>query len=130
MLPDKPSELIRLALQDLELCEESPLYEVDMNVYHEPEDSVCAVCWAGSVIAQTLKGDIFETLGPRDFPEDEEKLYTLDLLRQGAVGSALDMLEVPWKGRGFISSVTYEESPNGFKRDMAYIAEELAHEGH
>ena len=53
-LPDKPSELIRLALSDLEKCEGDSRYEVDMNEWHVPTQKghVCYVCLAGSVMAK------------------------------------------------------------------------------
>lgn len=38
VLPDKPSELIRLAIKDLETCEASEKYAIFMGAWHEPVD--------------------------------------------------------------------------------------------
>ena len=56
-LPDKPWELIRLALHDLELCEASPRYKINMGTWHSADltkRNVCNVCLAGSVMAKSL----------------------------------------------------------------------------
>jgi hypothetical protein len=55
-LPDKPSDLLQLALDDLELCEKDRNYTIDMSEWHTPsqdESEKCAVCIAGAVIAKT-----------------------------------------------------------------------------
>ena len=53
-LPDKPSELIRLALADLRKCEADPRYLIDMAQWHRPVTSeLCHVCLAGAVMART-----------------------------------------------------------------------------
>ena len=71
-LPDKPSELIRLAIRDMQLCERDPRYNLNMNQWHSGGSSdgerVCQVCMAGSVMAKTLQvpiedyEDMIETL--------------------------------------------------------------------
>jgi hypothetical protein len=53
-LPDKPSELIRLAVKDMQLCEADPRYKLDMRSWHRPVEGACHVCMAGAVMAQTL----------------------------------------------------------------------------
>jgi hypothetical protein len=54
-LPNKPSELIRVALKDLEEAERDPHYEVEMCTWHRPSSTtgVCTVCLAGSVLAKS-----------------------------------------------------------------------------
>lgn len=75
-LPDKPSELLQLALNDLEAAEASGQYNIDMSYWHSPgpqgrpmrdfpghsgdnrdvyKNSLCTVCMAGSVLAMTLE---------------------------------------------------------------------------
>ena len=95
-LPDRPSELLRLAVNDLEKAERSPKYEIEMGHWHFPlDDDLCTVCMAGAVMAFTL-----------DVPHDEEyavlsrsfdadtrgKLHALDDFRRGYVGDALRIL--------------------------------------
>ena len=53
-LPTQPSELIRLALEDLRACERDDRYEVYMTYSHVPVEGVCHVGLAGAVMAQTL----------------------------------------------------------------------------
>lgn len=61
-LPDKPSELIRLALKDLRKTERQFWkYKIDMDIWHSGKTSTlsrCSVCLAGAVMAQTLKTPI------------------------------------------------------------------------
>jgi hypothetical protein len=52
-LPDKLSELIRVAVQDMEACRIDPRYKLDMSVWHIPRDGICRVCMAGAVLAKT-----------------------------------------------------------------------------
>lgn len=50
----KPSEVIRVALKDLERVEHNDLYQVDLGHWHKPIGSKCFVCLAGAVLAGTL----------------------------------------------------------------------------
>lgn len=105
-LPKKPSELIRLALDDLEKCEKDfDTYVIDMDVFHEPtlveykskaSGPLCAVCLAGAVMAQTFKiPPCVEThLGDFDFfsTADSGRLLALDCFRMGKIREALFIL--------------------------------------
>ncbi|MCY4259158.1 MAG: hypothetical protein OXC91_02685 [Rhodobacteraceae bacterium] len=102
-LPDKPSELIRLALRDMEACEGDAAYNVHFQHWHKPERArrgdprseltgACLVCLAGSVMAKTLGAFPHEELVPSHFKEDGElnspvrgKLMALDCFRAGDV---------------------------------------------
>ena len=53
-LPDKLSDCLELALGDLEKCERSKRYRIDMIEWHNPVAETCYVCLAGSVIARAL----------------------------------------------------------------------------
>lgn len=95
-LPDKPSELLAVALRDLEKCEKDPRFEIDMNVWCERTGTGhCAVCLAGSVMMQSLNG----MPGPVPVPDLElitdRKLRALDHMRSGHIQSAMMLL-----GRG------------------------------
>lgn len=93
VLPDKPSELLRLALHDLELCEQDARYVVAMHFWHVYDiDSYsrCAVCLAGAVMSQTLGIPVDCDAKPGYFPDQiERKLIGLDLLRKGKICDAL-----------------------------------------
>lgn len=128
LLPDKPSELIRVALADLAKVERSKKYRVEMGTWHEPVDGVCEVCLAGAVMAKTLKSYPNETLwADTDFDDDtKNKLLALDFLRQGEVVEALEQL-------GFddhehihdYDIVSYHTDRNEFKDDMRHLADDL-----
>lgn len=98
-LPNKPSELIRVALDDLRKVERSPLYRVDMGEYHTPNGK-CAVCFAGAVMAKSLGTPPSQMAWPETFgAATAKKLEALNALRTGWVESALDELDLKaWNG--------------------------------
>jgi hypothetical protein len=95
-LPDKPSELLKVALADLEAVEGDSRYNIDLLTWHEPNeygDGRCVVCLAGSVMAKSLGADIELDLGPS--AEDlgisiatSNKLYALNNFRIGLIRAA------------------------------------------
>ena len=134
-LPDRPSELIDIALEDLEAVEKDPKYRVNMSAWHRPDpfsgDGMCVVCLAGAVMARrTAKGL------PRDFsfkpsdygPRNFVRLHALNDLRTGDVEDALGALglEKPRGMRSWYSIPDYEvERPSKFKRAMRRLARRL-----
>lgn len=98
-LPNKPSELITIALDDMRKVEANPLYSVYMYDWHLPSKPLrngevvpCNVCMAGAVMAGTLGAAITDELTPshyRYMPAaafamgTTEKLQALDDLRRG-----------------------------------------------
>ncbi len=133
-LPDKPSELIRLALKDLATCEASPKYRIHMDAWHQPseKDGKCLVCFAGSVMAQTLGSDPEAHARPGSFGLDRvwNAMQALDCFRIGAVGEGLDLLDcncppdvaLDWH------IAKYRDSPEKFKGKLRALADKL--EGH
>lgn len=134
-LPDKPSELIRLALADLRKCEADPAYGIDMGLWHEPIDGVCYVDLAGAVMAQRLGADKLAEYGPEDFDrETEKKLKALGRLQWGVVGEAMDILGVPDDNEGLDAILNldvpeHEWDSKGFYKWMAIIADDLEKAG-
>lgn len=91
-LPDKLSELIYIALEDLEKIEADPRYIIDMGTWHMPNGK-CAVCAAGAVMAKRLGADPTAHISPSRFDDDTEaKLDAIDLLRCGYLDDAADQL--------------------------------------
>ena len=96
-LPDKPSELIRLAVKDaLEL--DHAIYYPDCANYHEVKyvatihGDRCTVCDAGAVIAKTLHADPGHDVGlhSEGYSRDtRKKLYALNDFRAGAYATAI-----------------------------------------
>lgn len=124
-LPDKPSELIRLALKDLALVEKDDRYKVDMNVYHclMSWTGKCAVCFAGSIQAKSLNASVFIDTRPSTFDIDtREKLYALDRFRLGFISYGLRFMDIPFDKHIRVPVTPYETSPAKFKRDMIKIA--------
>lgn len=135
-LPDKPSDLIELALADLEKCEADPRYRIDMNVWHRPNGH-CAVCFAGSVMAQSLGVD------PRDcvmFTDEDDvefgdelmaKFHALNEFRGGYVWEGLNELRIvkPARLDNFFIVTPYTKSRDGFRADMRDLAEHLRSHG-
>jgi hypothetical protein len=129
----KMSRLIKIALADLAKVERSKKYVVDMYVWHRPIDADgvrCAVCFAGSVMATSLKAALISYFAPADFISSRQ-LYALNYLRHGYVRSAARVLEVDKDNAApFIRYVTpYADSPTQFKKDMRKLAKDLEKAG-
>jgi hypothetical protein len=90
-LPLVPSELIDVAVHDLELCAADPRYEINMMNWHEPFGDRCLVCLAGAFMAQTLHTPIHREVTPENIPDQgvRTRLFALDKLRCGLLHSFL-----------------------------------------
>jgi hypothetical protein len=136
-LPDKPSALIRVALEDLEKCEKDERYRIYMADYHlATSNGPCLVCLAGVVLAKTIGIPPTETYGPTRLAADgnldnARKLYALDLFRCGSIKAALSDLRIPHPdGLPNHHGVTdYDRNPAQFKTDMRAMADLLESEG-
>lgn len=124
-LPDKPSDLIRLALHDLELVEQDPRYKVDMGEWHQSYRNKCEVCFAGAVIAKSIKANYKKRLYPAFFDDDtQQKLLALDSLRTGKIAFGLYYFYYPknppdgWSDDGFGEVSGYRQDPKLFKEQM------------
>ena len=105
-LPDKPSELIRLALADLEWCEDNEDYRINMDTWHrfegmetpmgEDNEHCCEVCMAGAIMAHTLELPRTTDARPGDFINEntQRKLVAIDNLRSGSVKTALECMGI------------------------------------
>ena len=123
-LPDKLSDLILVALDDLEKVENDERYTVNMDWWHRSGDT-CLVCLAGSVMAKSLDVSPDRTRFPNDFDEKTEaKLDALNWAHVGDVDYALHHLDVPQSSYTSFnrSVVDYSDDPEQFKADMREIA--------
>lgn len=128
-LPDKPSALIRLALRDLEKCEQSKNYQIEMGAWHEPNGK-CSVCLAGAVMAQSLYGERSKAFIPSDFGPNELKLRALDDFRCGYINEAFMQLGMKHPGLPeYFEVAQYRGNPQKFKKNMRQLATLLAKEG-
>ena len=146
LLAKKPSQLLRLAIRDLKAVRKLPnKYRVDMAVWHAT-NSHCSVCFAGAVMAQSLKVSPKITLDPEDFLSKDEtglltaRLESLNGIRMGYIEQfvhgfyendyparteAMQKVrqEFPWKYQ--IDVPSYEMNPVGFTKEMENIATRL-----
>jgi len=149
-LPDKPSALIRLAIDDITKVEQMKTkYKIDMDTWHQPATTVtdpndfnyeysanhdpkkrCAVCLAGSVMACTLKVDPTLDVTTDNFDKDtENKLDAIDAFRCGDLHHAFETLGLAKKFPRYlmdeIEMVDYSSSPKKFKEEQLHLADVL-----
>ena len=144
-----PSQLIRVALNDLELCEADTRYRVYMGTWHEPFDRSdmyanrpgCFVCFAGSVMAQSLNTSFRDNCSPEVFSRPISiRLRVLNLLRLGDIEYALSIFsegdkiyhpdyhfDSPIKDREI---APYTSDSRLFKVDMLRLADDLEDVGY
>lgn len=134
-LPSIPSELIRLALADLEKAEADPNYKVVMCQWHLRSGEICEVCLAGSVMAFSLDCHISRSFQPKDFDQKtQDKIYALNFFRVGEVRAGLQHLDVHILKRHKWPNEKYHICPYGldkvrFKADMHQLANDLEKAG-
>jgi len=135
-LPDKIGDLIRLAVKDLTLCESSPKYGINMNIWHarNEEDNICYVCLAGSVMAQSLGVGLKEKKTLNQFPREiDDKLWMLNFCRymatrQDPLGDVNDHCTCAnydklIESKELREAAEYRKDPGQFKTDMLHLAD-------
>lgn len=134
----KPSELILLALEDLEKVEKMKgVYRVDMSEWHRPgEDGPCYVCLAGSVLAMSYGAptSMDYLSSPRPPENAEDRIGALNSFRMGDIVEGL--LEMGITDESVLNEVTpshyvplYEQNRRGFKSGLRWIARHLGERG-
>lgn len=126
-LPDKPSELLLLALEDLQKVESDPRYVVDMGAWHSPNGK-CRVCLAGAVMAGKLGVTPDQSMTPSRLPE-ALKLRALDFLRVGEIDLALRTLGYYARFGTHGTPASYHSNRRGFYVDMLGLVGILQAEG-
>ena len=129
-LPDKMSDVIDIALRDLESAERSDAMGIDMTWWMRVErPGVCTVCLAGGVMVG-LGIDPSLPYLPSHFNEHNHiRLLALDALRfepdHWSVHPLLDEY-VPTKKVGYVD---YREDPAEFKDRFREIAQDMRSQG-
>lgn len=138
VLPDVPSELIRVALGDLAKAEADDRYAIDMGTWHSVGDDTCEVCLAGAVMAMSLGTD--PRIGGGRYPtsfdnKTRDRLMALNCFRLGEVYEGLHEM----MGANFDVLATglphafempeYENSPGKFKIALEVLAHMLENAG-
>lgn len=144
-LPTVPSELITIALEDLELAEARPGVRVNMSDWRHMVYEIngercrsdrphairtCEVCLAGAVMI----GRLGESINQFGYPPGlglmvENQLAALDELRDGGVGCFLDMLNMSPPNVPIeilkMPVTLYKKDSKKFKSDLRDIAHAL-----
>lgn len=134
-LPDHPGDLLRLAVLDLAAARANTTeYGIDMSIWMTRDeawgskDGKCMVCFAGSVMAGSLRTHVKNgcSAGPRRFrePDTTGKLLALNSFREGFISSTFRDLGQPLPP-GIckeMNIVPYEEDPDLFMADMLDLA--------
>lgn len=126
-LPNKLSELMRLAVSDLKKSREAGAL-FDMGEWYTPldryngdipegfEEAPCVVCVAGAVIAQEFgsEGEIIREVTAADFTTSlDNKLMALNDARRGHFLTAISHLETPRVSSTFGDEVAFFEPVHG-----------------
>lgn len=140
-LPDKLSDLILVALADLERAEQSPNVHINMGdwraFYKYTQNQYCSVCFAGAVMIGTLnlskKRSGFPGFGEGVDGQTKSKLYALDYVQAGSIALALCLLDVPVTDRLLgilhIPLCPYAQDSKIFKSDIHSLVVLLKNEG-
>lgn len=148
---DRLWKLLRVAVNDLILCEQNPQYVIDMDHWVLPGGGTCAVCLAGSVMVQTAavsNEDMARGIFSVCRFSDKCKYFALDEARNDDIEAALcsfydldgdyeDMSPGEEReARALLSRIEdgakrlpivppYEDNPAGFKQSITQISAEL-----
>lgn len=85
-LPDLPSELIRVAIEDTKKILKDEHYKLDLRRWHDydKDDGRCTVCFGGAVMSKSLGLSPNITAIPSSFSNSNaRKLSALDCFRSG-----------------------------------------------
>lgn len=96
-LPNKPSELIRVAIRDFREVLRLKKYRINMGTWHQPtpRGKTCQVCLAGAVIARSLAVSPKKEHCPMDRQgATSRKLQALNAFRVGSFGAAFHDLGI------------------------------------
>jgi len=131
--PKKLSDAMQMALADEMKAHKSPLHRVVMNDWHEPMiDGKCEVCFAGALMAFSLKHDVNETFQEMTFGDGWHGVFSaLDDVRRGWVEMALQSMSISAYNMPYpIKKVTgYQVNREQWRKDMFKIVKDLEVKG-
>jgi hypothetical protein len=150
------SQVIRMALEDLEAVEKNPDYRINMEVWHAPRHwyrpggyamrevfgwstrPQCAVCLGGSVIANRFGADINRKIIPDDQtgvdPRARDRVIALDAVRRGNFAGAADKIKQSFHAAREATAGIYvppysRETRDEFKAALRLAADRLEKAG-
>ena len=147
-MPVKVSEGLRLALHDLELCEQHPDYKIGMSVWHVPKvfpskkgkgRKLCVVCLGGATLARKIDNPNCDFILPTDTLET--KIVAMDSFRRGFITDGVSLycaanVSFDWSDalREKVEAITpcsskdwvsYSDSEEVFKKNLLEVADKL-----
>lgn len=134
--PKKLSMLMKLALSDLAKVEKSDKYVVNMGSWHRAsvQDNRCSVCFAGSIMAKSLKADPSISMYHDDFGKEWSLAFlALNEVRIGGIARALYYMGLDakkftsYEGAMFVPD--YNEDPKEFRKTMRGVVKMLEKKG-
>ncbi len=143
VLPNKPSELISVALRDLEKVQKMKTRKIEMSqwVTRTPNNKMCAVCLAGAVMDRTMGATKalpnLRCIFPTDLAirgiisrSDRGKLKALNLMREGEVNAGLSNMGVTEPLGDFNRAMPeFRGKGTKFKAAMRQLAKDLKSKG-
>lgn len=118
-LPNKLSDLLELAVRDVQKCEAEPArFALHMGNWHRPDagKGVCVVCMAGAVMAQTIgvpddeRREVFQGLScAPDIEPHRASFAAVNELRISKVQSAASELGIVLTGKQIEAAQRAEE---------------------
>jgi len=131
-LPDKYSDLIELAIKDIQLCKKDKRYKIDMSLWHfyNPAQRVCFVCLSGSMLAKTLECP-YQTEREEIYGGNSQKLNFINNLRYGEVRNDSILFLVGVKSLWYLKTHPILKYPTRKQFGaLRTIARELRERGH
>jgi hypothetical protein len=133
-LPEKLSELLTTAINDLEACEAAEGYTIDMGVWHQWDGGheTCAVCLAGAVMAQTLEfpQKANADFGNADLGTHMAALDVLDDISRGHIAEAVRKHGQLSDGRQLAVTTLAASEPVKWLRDHSYAESAATYKAH
>ena len=127
-LPETLHELLKVALDDLEVVRGKKKYKISMRNWHEGgwDSFKCAVCLAGSVMARLIDYDYETDLDPEDFQESiDKKFCAIDELRTFELKKAFIWLYVDRFRRASLTNKAIDK----FTHELENLRESLRVKG-
>jgi len=127
-LPEKYSEVLRVAIADMEKCVEQGI-EIDMWqwVKKEYQGKLCSVCLGGAAMVQTINEHCSDNLSTHN----QDRCFFLNDVRRNELIDAFVLAEIPSKLSENSPRITpYEQDPKQFKEDILALANYLEKHGY
>jgi len=132
-LPDKPSELLELAINDALEVEKMPGWELDMHIWLQRFDqNTCSACLAGSVMLRQLGVAPTRVASLLEYGlslRDEDKVHAINFLRAGDIATALHLLRLTNPLEDYRAIAMHHIDRDAFFADLRKLVTDLREAG-